>query len=156
MRSNDGVIRAARGRSTVVIYLWIKAAHITSLIVWMGTQLCLPPLLSWLGGMPSAVRDRIAARLRQRVRAVASVAMLGTWGFGLALLTLGGWASDAWLQAKLVLVLALSATHGLWSAQLRRLAEEPGYRAPDWFGRAAIAQLAAVALIATLVTVKPG
>ena len=137
-------------------YPWIKAAHVTSLIVWMGTQLCLPPLLSWLARTPPAVRDRLAARLRRRVRTVADAAMLGTWGFGLTLMTLGGWAGDGWMQLKLALVFALSGTHGMWSAQLRRLAEEPGYRAPDWFGRAAAAQLVAVAVIATLVTVKPG
>ena len=137
-------------------YLWIKAAHVTSLIVWMGTQLCLPPLLSWLAGAPSAVRDRLAARLRRRVRTVANAAMLGTWGFGLALMTLGGWAADGWMQLKLALVFALSGVHGVWSAHLRRLAEEWDYRPPDWFGRAAAAQLVAVALVATLVTVKPG
>ena len=138
------------------IYPWIKAAHVVSLILWMGTQLCLPSLLSWLACTPPAIRPRLAERLRRRVRTVADAAMLGTWGFGLALMTLGGWAGDVWMQLKLVLVFALSGTHGMWSAHLRRLAEEPGYQAPGWFARAAAAQLVAVASIATLVTVKPG
>jgi len=138
------------------MYLWIKAAHVTSLIVWMGTQLCLPPLLTWLACTPSAVRDRLAARLHRRVRTVANAAMLGTWGFGLTLMTLGGWADDGWMQLKLALVFVLSGAHGMWSAHLRRLAEDPRYQPPDWFERAAAAQLAAVAVIAVLVTVKPG
>ena len=44
----------------------------------------------------------------------------------------------------------------MWSAHLRRLAEEWDYRPPDRLGRAAAAQLVAVALVAMLVTVKPG
>jgi len=142
-------------RDLVDMYLWIKAAHVTSLIVWMGTLLCLPPLLSWITCTPSVVRVRLAMRLRQRVRMVTNVAMLGTWGFGLTLMTLGDWAGDTWMQLNLALVFALSGAHGLWSAHLRRLAEEPGYQAPDWLGRAAAAQLVAVALVAILVTTRP-
>ena len=48
--------------------------------------------------------------------------MLGLWAFGIGLAASGGWFTYGWLQAKLVLVVLLSAIHGLQSGQIRRLA----------------------------------
>jgi putative membrane protein len=50
---------------------------------------------------------------RRLLRAITNPAMVATWAFGLWLAWQNGWPVAPWLQAKLVLVLAMSAVHGL-------------------------------------------
>lgn len=63
----------------------------------------------------------LAQRIRRWDQAVTTPAMLLVWSFGLVVALSGGWLADGWLQAKLVLVVLLSALHGMQSGQLRRL-----------------------------------
>ena len=57
---------------------------------------------------------------RRLLRGIVNPAMIATWVFGLSLAWLGpdsryGWFASGWLQAKIVLVLALSALHGFFA-----------------------------------------
>jgi len=51
-----------------------------------------------------------------------NAAILLVWALGLTLALQGHWFRSVWLPAKLVIVLALSAWHGVQSGVLRRLA----------------------------------
>ena len=138
-----------------MIHPLLKAAHLFSLIVWSATLLCLPPLIAWLGTLPPVVRDRIAERLRRRVRVVGNAAMLATWTFGFTLMMLGPWTIDGRIVAKLAFVLALTHAHWICSAQLRQLAEDAEHCPPPRFERLAAAELVALGTIAVLVFVQP-
>ncbi|WP_407529003.1 CopD family protein [Methylobacterium oryzisoli] len=102
-------------------YPWLKALHVACALLFVGGLVASSLIL--VAGRGAA--DRTAALtliLRRWDRAVTVPAMLGVWAFGIGLAVSGGWFSYSWLQAKLVLVVLLSAIHGLQSGQIRRLA----------------------------------
>lgn len=145
------------------LYLWIEALHVAAAMVFAGgvmvTAVALPLLKagsSVHGGAvaPSGNGGAVAAGLRRWGRLVTTPAMLLVWGFGIYLAVRGHWFAAHWMSAKLVVVLALSALHGLQVGGLRRLAggSVAGVRAPGW---AAAAVVLGVVVISVLVVVKP-
>lgn len=136
-------------------YLWVKAAHIVAVITWMGGMLVtgaiMPSIRNAPKPLPRQVADVLLA-LREWDRRVTSPAMLLTWLLGLTLATWGGWFPARWLQAKLAVVLALSAVHGAQAGALRRLA---GGTHDAWPRALSAAVLAALAAVVALVVVKP-
>ena len=137
-------------------YLVLKALHIAAAITFVGGVLADAALLPLLAGSEPASRDgqRLARGLRDWHRLVTTPAMLVVWALGLALALRGGWFPFWWLQAKLVLVLALSALHGVQSGALRRLAGGSAPRIDRMrFGGAVV--VGVVTAIAILVVVKP-
>jgi putative membrane protein len=104
------------------IYGWIKAFHIIAVISWMAGMLYLPRLFVYhCAAEKGSVQSHTFKVMERRLlRAIINPAMIATWVLGLALAWLGpdshyGWFASAWLQAKLVLVLILSAIHGLFA-----------------------------------------
>jgi len=102
------------------MYLWIKALHIIAVIAWMAGMLYLPRLFVYHSAAePGSVQSETFKVMERRLlRAIINPAMIATWLLGLTLAWLGpdsryGWFGSGWLQAKIVLVLALSAVHGL-------------------------------------------
>ena len=98
------------------LHLWIKAAHVVSVIAWMAGLLYLPRLFVYHcaaedGSDAGATFEVMERRL---LRAIMTPAMLATWIFGLSLLAVPGTVSAAsgWLVAKLALVLAMTGLHG--------------------------------------------
>ncbi len=101
------------------MYGWIKAFHIISVIAWMAGMLYLPRLFVYhcAAEQGSVLSETFKVMERRLLRGIVNPAMVATWVFGLWLAWLGpdsryGWFDAPWLQAKLVLVLALSAAHG--------------------------------------------
>jgi protoporphyrinogen IX oxidase len=103
-----------------MMYDWIKAFHIIAVIAWMAGMLYLPRLFVYhcAAEKGSVQSETFKVMERRLLRGIINPAMVATWVFGLWLAWLGpdsryGWFDFGWLQAKLVLVLALSAVHGL-------------------------------------------
>jgi uncharacterized membrane protein len=105
-------------------YLWLKALHVAAAITFVAGVLASALLLQLPPSGEAWSRDRLSVvhGLRTWHNRVTTPAMLTVWALGLALALEGGWYGHRWLQAKLVLVLALSAVHGVHSGALRRLA----------------------------------
>lgn len=113
------------------MYLWIKAFHIIAVIAWMAGMLYLPRLFVYhcaaeKGSMQSETFKVMERRL---LRAIINPAMAATWLLGLWLAWNGldsryGWFAAPWLHAKIVLVLALSAVHGLLAKWRRDFARD--------------------------------
>jgi putative membrane protein len=104
-----------------MLYLWIKAFHIISVIAWMAGLFYLPRLFVYhadaeKGSVQSETFKVMEGRL---LRIIMNPAMILTWGFGLTLAWLGNAWSDGWLHAKLALVLAMTLFH-MWLAVCRR------------------------------------
>jgi protoporphyrinogen IX oxidase len=102
------------------MYGWIKAFHIIAVIAWMTGMLYLPRLFVYhcAAEQSSVQSETFKVMERRLLRGIINPAMIATWVFGLWLAWLGpdshyGWLASGWLQAKIVLVLALSAVHGL-------------------------------------------
>jgi putative membrane protein len=98
---------------------------------------------------------RLVAGMRRWDRVVTAPALGIAWACGLWLALQAGWFSSHWLHVKLVLVVALSALHGVLAAALRRAAS-PGATVPAraWRATPPLA-LAAVVAVVWLALMKP-
>ena len=141
------------------MYLWLKAAHVASVLLFVGGTLALLLAGAALGTRKAGEVDP-AGSLRAAVRwwdaRVTLPAMVGAWGFGLWIAVSGGWFSDLWLQMKLLLVFLISGLHGTLAGRLRRF--DPEAAAADISPPPLLAglTLASIIGIAVLAIVKPG
>lgn len=131
-------------------YPWLKAAHVACALLFVG-GIVAGGLLLAAGRAMTDQGAPFATVLRRWDRVVTTPAMLGVWAFGIGLASAGGWFTSGWLQAKLVLVVLLSAIHGLQSGQIRRLAVGTDVKPL----RAAALVVPSVIAIAILAVIKP-
>ena len=103
---------------TLDLYTWLKALHVAAAIIFTAGVLNSAVFLA----APRPDHAGTALALHRWEQKVTTPAMLLVWALGLTLGLMGGWFHDGWLLAKLALVVALSAVHGVQSARLRRLA----------------------------------
>ena len=108
------------------MYEWAKALHIIAVIAWMAGMLYLPRLFVYhCEAEPgSSQSETFKVMERRLLRAIMNPAMMAAWLFGLGLAYEGGWFTFHWLQAKVVLVLALSGVHGLLARWVRDFAAD--------------------------------
>src|SRR5580693_4094994 len=116
---------------SVNIYGWIKAFHIIAVIAWMAGMLYLPRLFVYhcAAEKGSVHSEALKVMERRLLRAIINPAMIATWVLGLSLAWMGpdsryGWFASGWLEAKLVLVLGLSAVHGLFARWVKAFAAD--------------------------------
>lgn len=135
-------------------YSWLKAAHVFAVFVFVGGMilngfllLCLQP------GSPQS--DRVIAFAKRWNGPVTGLALGLVWVFGLTLAYMGNWFSDTWLSIKMVLVLILSALHGMQSGAFRRMLQSPGQPPAGYLRHSAAVTVIFLAFIAVLVIVKP-
>ncbi|VWC09772.1 CopD family protein [Burkholderia lata] len=132
-----------------MIYLWLKAVHVVAVVTFVGGLLML------------SIGVRIAnlavhRAVRRWDRTVTAPALALVWIAGIALALYGHWFGAAWLSVKLVVVVALSALHGILAGTLRRMERDDLVVVPaPWLGQAAGAVVAATAIVVGLVVVKP-
>ncbi|MFM5883920.1 MAG: CopD family protein [Novosphingobium sp.] len=138
-------------------YLWLKAGHVIFVIFWMAGLFMLPRFFVYhQEAAPDAPENAVwLDREAKLLRIILWPSLVVVWVLGLALAVSIGAIGQGWFQAKLALVLALSAYH-VWLAgyhaalargerrltgkALRLINEVPGI---------------AAALIVILVIVKP-
>jgi putative membrane protein len=149
-------------RGFATMYEWIKAFHIIAVIAWMAGMLYLPRLFVYhcAAEKGSVQSETFKVMERRLLRAIINPAMVATWVFGLWLAWLGpdsryGWFALPWLWAKLVLVLALSAVHGMLARWRKDFAADRNVHSQRFYR--IINEIPAVLLIGIviLVVVKP-
>jgi len=143
-------------------YAWIKAFHVIVVIAWMAGMLYLPRLFAYhctaeKGSVQSETFKKMERRL---LRAIMNPAMIVTWILGLWLAWHGpdshyGWFASGWLQAKLVLVVALTGMHGLFVRWMRDFALDRNHHTDKFYKR--INEIPTIIMIGIviLVVVKP-
>jgi putative membrane protein len=100
-----------------MLYLVLKSLHIVAVMAWMAGMLYLPRLFVYHCDAEKGSKQSETFKVMERrlVRAIINPAMGLTWVLGLSL----AWINDYWLQgwfvAKIVLVLAMSGVHGMFS-----------------------------------------
>jgi putative membrane protein len=140
-----------------LLYLWLKAGHIIFVIFWMAGLFMLPRFFVYhQEAEPGSPEEaRWTSREQRLLRIILNPSVAVVWVLGLLLAWDTGAFASGWLQAKLGVVLILTAYH-IWMAgyaralargerrlagrKLRLLNEVPGI---------------AAALIVVLVVVKP-
>ena len=138
-------------------YLWLKSAHVISLIAWMAGMLYLPRLFVYhCAAEPGSVQSETFKVMERRLlKAIINPAMLATWGFGLWLAWEGGFFRQGWLHGKLALVIGLSGLHGYFAAAVRAFAENRNSKsARHWRIMNEVPAVLMVAIV-ILVIVKP-
>lgn len=135
-------------------YSWLKAAHVFVVFVFVGGMvlngfllLCLQP------GSPQS--DRIISYARWWNGPITGLALGLVWILGLTLAYMSGFFADTWLSIKMLLVLVLSAMHGMQSGAFRRMQQSPEKPVSGFLRSSAAITIIFVALIAILVVVKP-
>jgi uncharacterized membrane protein len=131
-------------------YVWIKALHVAAAMVFFGGTLALCVLRRTLNGPADAAAIQ---RVLQWNRNIVTPAMLAVWALGLTLAGQGGWFTSTWLQAKLALVLAVTAIHGIESGRMRRMSDPEWGPGPTRWVPAGV--LLSGIVIALLATAKP-
>jgi putative membrane protein len=121
-------------------YAWIKAFHIIAVIAWMAGMLYLPRLFVYhcAAAKGSVQSETFKLMERRLLRGIINPAMIATWLLGLWL----AWhAADSrsalllpgWLWAKMALVLALSAVHGLFARWVKAFAADRNRHPPRFY-----------------------
>jgi protoporphyrinogen IX oxidase len=113
------------------VYEWIKAFHIIAVIAWMAGMLYLPRLFVYhcAAEKGSVQSETFKLMERRLLRGIINPAMILAIALGLWLAWLGpdsryGWFASGWLQAKIALVLGLSAVHGLFARWVKAFAAD--------------------------------
>jgi protoporphyrinogen IX oxidase len=109
-----------------LMYEWLKAFHVIAIIAWMAGMLYLPRLFVYhCAAEPGSEQSETFKVMERRLlKAIVNPAMIASWGLGLWLAWTGSWYASHWLQAKVVLALALSALHGFFVRWVRDFAAD--------------------------------
>jgi len=119
-----------------MLYLWITALHVISVIAWMAGMLYLPRLYVYHAGVApgSEASETFKVMERRLLRAITTPAMIAGVVFGVALLVMTPeWLKQGWLHAKLTCVLGLLVVHGLLARSRRVFAEDRNTRSPRYY-----------------------
>jgi protoporphyrinogen IX oxidase len=139
------------------LYDWLKAFHVVAVIAWMAGMLYLPRLFVYHCDAEKGSKQSETFKVMEQrlLRIIINPAMVVTWVLGLWLVWEAGWLAAHWLQAKLVLVVGMSALHGFFSRWVRDFAGDRNVR-PARFYRA-VNEVPTVLMIAIVILaiVKP-
>jgi uncharacterized membrane protein len=146
-----------------MVYLWLKALHIAAVLIWIGGLLIAAITIGALSLSKGAtealgrtvVLDMMVRDIVRWDQRVTAPAMVFVWGVGLTLAMQGAWFPSLWLIIKLVLVVVLSALHGILSGTLRKVGHTYGQLAPFGLRHAPLLIIISVVAIVVLVVVKP-
>jgi putative membrane protein len=141
----------------LILALWVKALHVFFVVSWFAALFYLPRIFVNLAMVPlaGAERDRLllmAGKLYRFSHLLGGGALLlgaVLWlGFGIG-------AGEAWMHAKLTLVLALVAFHFACGGELRRLRAGTSTRSQRWYRWFNEVPTLLLLAIVVLVVVKP-
>jgi putative membrane protein len=143
-------------------YLWLKAFHIIAVVAWMAGMFYLPRLFVYhcAAEKGSVQSETFKVMERRLLRGIINPAMIATWVLGLSLAWLGpdsryGWFDSGWLQAKIALVLALSALHGFFARWVKDFAVDRNQHSPRFYRIVNEVPTILLILIVLLVVLKP-
>jgi putative membrane protein len=139
------------------LYLWLKALHVIAVIAWMAGMLYLPRLFVYHCEAEPGSRQSETFKVMERrlLRAIINPAMVATWVLGLWLAWDAGLYRSGWLHAKLALVLAMSALHGMFVRYVREFAEDRNQRSQRFYRIINEVPTLLMIGIVVLVVVKP-
>lgn len=141
-----------------MLYLWIKALHVISMVCWFAALFYLPRLFVYHSMSEDSVsRERFMVMERKLYRGIMTPAMIATLVFGGWLISFdaSGYSSQGWMHAKLTLVFLLIGYHHVCGAQVKRFARGENGRSHvfyRWFNEIPVLILIAIVI---LVIVKP-
>jgi len=139
------------------MYPWLLAFHIIAVIAWMAGMLYLPRLFVYHcdADVGSIQSETFKVMERRLLRAIINPAMILTWLLGLWLAFASGFYAAHWLQAKFILVLAMSGVHGVLAKYVREFAADRRRKSQKFFRILNEIPTVLMILIVILAVVKP-
>jgi len=144
------------------MYLRLKALHIVAVVAWMAGMLYLPRLFVYhcVAEKGSVQSETFKVMERRLLRGIINPAMILAITLGLWLAWLGpdsryGWFASGWLQAKIALVLALSAVHGLFARWVKAFAADRNLHSQRFYRFINEVPTVLMVAIVILVVLKP-
>lgn len=140
-----------------MLYVWIKALHVISVIAWMAALLYLPRLMVYHCDAERGSRQSETFKLMERrlLRFIATPALIGAWVTGLWMAYAAGLFGAGWLHAKLLGVVMLSAVHGINAKWVKDFAADRNGRTARFYRIANEVPTILMIAIVILVIVKP-
>lgn len=140
-----------------MLYLWLKALHIIAVIAWMAGMLYLPRLFVYhCDAEPGSKQSETFKVMEWRLlKFIVNPAMIATWILGLWLAYETGFYREHWLQTKFVLVILLSALHGMNVRALKDFAADRNRHSARYFRIMNELPAVLMAAIVLLVVLKP-
>ncbi|MFS7194861.1 CopD family protein [Rahnella inusitata] len=140
-----------------MLHEWLNALHVIAGVLWIGGMMGMAMVFAVSG--KSAANDASRAALLDYVRkwnrCVTSPAMLLLWIAGIWMIVSYGKFPHAWLLIKMVVVVLLSAIHGMLSGELRRRTTGLPTRDFAILRKASGIIVAAVVVIVVLAVIRP-
>lgn len=142
------------------LYLWLKALHIISFTAWMAGLFYLPRLFVYHAMAAKGGELDITLQIMEKklLRFIMNPSMILTFGFGIWLIVLTGYGapgSDAWIHAKLGLVLILAAFHGACAVWRKKFAAGTNTRNARFYRWANEVPTVLLIVIVLLAVLKP-
>ena len=137
--------------------LWIKAAHIVSVIAWMAGMFYLPRLFVYHVDAPVGSQQSETFKIMERrlLKAIMNPALVAVWITGLLTAYEEDAFRDPWLHAKLLLVVIMSGVHGYLSRSVRMFAADANKRSGRFYRILNEVPTVLLLGIVVLVVVKP-
>ncbi|WP_052183020.1 CopD family protein [Rhizobium sp. YS-1r] len=135
-----------------MLYFVIKALHLLSDFLLIGGMLINAFVI---GMVPPAIRVGVISALRRYDRIVTTAALGGAWIFGLWLAFGYGFYTSGWFGFKFLIVVVLSALHGMQGGWMRRMEADPKLDPPAFVRAGMPIILISVVLIVALAVIKP-
>jgi putative membrane protein len=142
-----------------LLLAYIKAFHVIAVIAWMAGMLYLPRLFVYhaQSKIGSEQSETFKVMERRLLRVITNPAMVASWVLGLILAFSGliDWSADGWFHWKLVLVLLLSAYHGLLARWMKAFAQDRNHHSARFYRIANEVPTLLMVGIVILVIVRP-
>ena len=137
--------------------LWIKAAHIISVIAWMAALLYLPRLFVYHceAESGSELDEKLKIMERRLMKAIMTPAMIATWAFGLWAAWLVSFWTDGWFLVKIVCVIGITVQHMACAKWLRTFAEGNNENSQRFYRIMNEVPAVLMIIIVIMVVVKP-
>lgn len=137
--------------------LWVKAAHVISVIAWMAALLYLPRLFVYHcdAEAGSTLSETLKVMERRLMKAIMTPAMIATWIFGLWTAHLLGVWSDLWFLVKLLAVVVLTALHMANAKWLKAFASDSNENTAKFYRIVNEVPAVLMILIVIMVVVQP-
>lgn len=142
-----------------MLYMWVKALHVISIVAWMAGLLYLPRLFVYhtQAAAGSETSETFKVMERRLLRAIMNPAMIAAYLFGIWMIALDPsiFKQGGWLHAKLLFVLGLTAVHMLLARWRKEFAEDRNTRPQRFFRIVNEVPTVLMIGIVILVIVKP-
>ena len=106
-----------------MIYLWLKAGHIIFVVFWLAGLFMLPRQMIYMHpAAPGSDEEALwAKRTGLLRRIILTPSLIVVWVLGLALAYVQGVWGESWLHAKLLLVVLMTAYHGIMVGKAKKM-----------------------------------